>query len=916
MPLYEDLAKQILTKNADNLMAMTPEARKKEIDNVVNKVESNPALNITADSPLELEKEIDEGETAYSKILAQWDKRNRGKLESYRETYVPKRWNALRQLHRDSDLTKQGVILDRDLPAGEIELGFGVEPVRSLKGALTKYFNDEGYKGGVPVFKSGEDIIYIDPTDKKPVRVNPGWLAKAGQGIPVATEVGGTLAVTKGTSSPAAMVAKEAGAGGLGAGVGELIRLSIGKHLDAHDLTDTEIWKKSGIYAGTSATITAGIGSLLAGAKGLINLRTGGLFNKSDAVEVGIPIEAADQVVGELNQYLKSRGKKGQFSPTLAQKADDALIESGEAELRRNVEYAPRFRERDLLNIQAEQDALEAITAPSVKPYAPSTVTDVTEKRVARRVEQAKDIVRENTSQLKRELDQIGTVQKEAVGADTLATLQAKDQAEEDAVDESWDVLREIGGYNPKTRTYGIEIPAGVRTKKVEALFKRQASTARTTAGSPPHDIFVGQQKGKAADLSDYNNELSRLKKKYRQISNNGTATDIDTVDLNQVIKSMEGDRKLALFKAGRRDLIRQIDTAEKATAAYHDTYKTSVIGDLTRLNKNGVPEIKSQSFVDNMLNRDVSEVDDLLSTISSNPELIMQWKEGIANAYKREAYRETTEGVLKFSRKASNEFLDKYKHVLERPLLFSKAEINSLKKTGSLSQKVERQSMRLKAFKKKAETLWGSGKLSKIDPDNLVKFVTSSDGSWITASGQGVQDRLKKIKFVRNVTRGYPGAWQDFQNKFTSRLRSDLVTDARTGRINPKKIATWISGDNESRMIKEIMGKRYYDDLVKVNKVIQMLNKPMSKLAANEANRGWIQTVRAGVAPPLTKRGRGFTALLTFGSAEGHRRTADALLNQNTIRDVAELAEHNAWTRQFFEKAASLGYLHEEEIK
>lgn len=918
MSLSEDFARQILTKNADTLMAMTPEDRKKEIDFVVGKVESNPALTTTVPIPLELENKINKGEEAYSRKLAYWDKTTARTAESYKEHTVPKRWKGLNQLHRDAELAKEGVVLDRDLPAGELELGFGVEPVRSLQGALTQYFNDEGYEGGVPVFKSGEDIIYVDPTDNKPVRVNPGWKALAGQAIPIATEVGGTLAVTKGAGAtgPAAMVAKETGASGVGASVGELVRLSIGKHLNAHDLNDTEIWKQSGIYGATAAAITGAVGTLLTGAKGIYNVRTGGLFNKKDVVEAGIPVKAADQVIAELNSYLKQRGKAGQFKPTMAQRSDDALVESAEAELRRKVEYAPRFRERDALNIQAEKEALEAMTDPVLKPYTPSTVTEVATKRVEHRVEQARDVVRTNADNFKRELDQMGALQKENVGADTLAILQAKDQAEKAAVDQNWDTLREMGGYDPNTKIYGIGIPIGSETKGLEREFKRQAATARTTAGRPPQDVFVSTPKGKLEDLADYNVEISRLKKKYRQITSNGTATDLDSRDLSNIIDSMEKDRTLALFKAGREDLTNQIALAEKATAVYHDAYKRSVIGDLTRLDKNGVPEIKAQDFVDNMLNRNTVEVDQFLSTISDNPELVMQWKEGIANAYKRKAYTETSKGVFKFNRDASNRFLNQYRDVLERPILFSKSEINALKKTGSLSETIAEQTKKFEGFKHRAEKLWGSGKLSKIDPERLVKFVTDSNGSWVTARGEGVQDRVKKIKFVKNITKKYPGAWQNFKNDFTSQLKADLVTDSRTGRINPKKISDWVSNDSKARIIKEVMGKPYYDDLVTLNKVTQMLNKPMDKLAANEANRGWVQTIRAGAAPPLTQRGRALTALLTFGSTEGHKRTADAILDQGAMKEIATLAEHSAWTRQFFEKAASLGYLHEDEIK
>lgn len=930
MPLYEDLARQILNKKSDELMALPEGARRQEIENLFTRLESNPALTIDAEVPQDIVDEINEGEVLYSKYLRHFNDMSKNVTPEHKERYTPKRWSGLKQLYRDSELVKMGVVLDRDLPAGDIELGFGIEPVRSLQGALKEHFNKKGFKGAVPVFKSGEDIIYIDPTDQKPVRVNPGWKALVGKGIPIATEVGATIAITKGrgagTGTPGAMkmVAKETGASGVGAAVGELVKLSIGKYLDAHDLSDTEIWEKSGIHGATSAAITAGVGFLLAGTKGFIGARhQGRVFTEKDAIEAGIPAKNSELVVNELNKFLKARGKKSKFKPTLAQKADDAILESSEAQLRRKVEYSQRFKDADVLNAQAEKDTLDLMTQPSVKPYAPSSVSEVAGRRAAHRVEQAKDIFSKNTDEFNQQLNQIGKISKEQVGESTLKVLRAKNKLANDALNSQWDSVRKLGGFDPKTELYNISIPNGSETKNLQAIFKRQAETARTTLGSPPSDVFVTAAKkaGKKAipierkleDLSDFNIEIGRLKKKYRQISDNGVSTDIDTRDLQKVINALEADRKIALYKAGRTDLMKAIDAAENQTAKYHEVYKRSVIGDLTQVNKNGVPEIKSQEFVDNMLKRDPSEVDDFLAVISDNPELINQWKQGIANAYKRTAFRGTTKkGVKNFNRDASDNFLAKNAKALDK--FFNKKELEGFRQTGKLSEKVNSQVKKLSDFKHKAQDLWGSGKLSRIDPDSLVEFVTDSEGSWITAKGQGVQNTIKKIKFVKNITKEYPGAWQRFQNDFTAQLKKRLVTDHRTGRINPNNLASWIEDTGKSDTIKQVMGKQYYDDLVTVNKMIRMLNKPMDKLAANEAAKGWVQTIRAGAAPPLTARGRALTAILTFGSNEGHKRTADALLDQNLMRQTAELAEHSAWTRQFFEKAASIGYILDEE--
>jgi len=666
--------------------------------------------------------------------------------------------------------------------------------------------------------------------------------------------------------------------------------------MGAHDMDMNEIISKSAVRGGWSAGATLGIGMLFAGAKGLANFRSGRLFTKDDAIDAGIPVKDADKAIEEANKLLP-KGKE--IKPTLAQKGDDVLVESSEAELRGRSEYAQRFRERDVANIEGEQAALERIGAAEVKPYAPKTVGDVAGERVARRVAQGEAVVARNQAQLDARLGQIGKVQKETVGADTLAILKEKDKAVKDAVDSSWDDVRTTGGWDEATETYGIKIPRGESTERLSGILERQAKSAETTTGAAATAKMFTKGKG-VADLGDYNREISRLKKQRRNISKG--ISDQDSQDLDNVIQAMTQDRKLALIKSGNRNLLNKIEAAEDATANYHKTYKRSVIGDLTAVDEKGISKIKSQDFVDNMLKRDIEEVDNFVGVIGDNPELMLKWKEGLADAYKQVAF---VEG--KYNARASNRFIKKHEKILSR--FFDKPDIEGFKSVGKLHEHVDVLRKKQEAFKKIASNKWGSGKLSKLDPDSLVKFVTNDTGSWITGKGmatRGVQSAANKINFVKRITRGEKGAWQAFKNDFKTSLQRDL-TNVETGRINPKKMAEWVSGKNKDTVV-AVMGKNYYNDLVKINKVIQMLSKPMKKLAAEEARMAWVQTVRAGVAPPLTRRGRAFTALMLFDKKAHHKATIDALLDQKTMHEVAKLAEHNVVTRRVAEKAFSLG--------
>lgn len=895
MSLFQDAARTMIDSRRDEIMALPVEQRKAFINSVIDDLSRNPVLNIQTEPT----QKTSENLTKLEAVQATHEKRMRERsglpdeiLQRQGAIGIPS--SDLKLTRRNAELESQGVITDRDLEEGSLEIGFGVDPVRALKGVLSEKFGQN-----VPVFKSGDDIIYIDPTDNKPIKVNPNLAAGVGQSLPVAGEIAAAFIGRKGAGSVAGQVAKESGLAGVGAAVGEFTRLALGKAMNVHDLDVTEMIEESGVQAAWAAGVTLGIGTLISSVKGLANFRSGRVFNREDALEVGVAAKDADEVVEEANKLLP---EGTEFKPTLAQKGDDTLVESAESELRGRSEFAQKFRERDVENLQAQQASLEKVGQQEVKPFAPSTVGEVAEKQVERQIAKEAAPVKVNEAQLKSELDQIGKVQKETVGKPTLEVIKAKEKTADDAVDTLWDDVRKTGGFDEKTKTFNIPIEPQQPTQELSKVLSRQARTARTGEGASATKSFFN--KDQPADLGDFQSEISRLKSRLRKMKTGAQASQRDAKDVNDVIKAMEQDRNLALVKAGRQDLMDKIKLAEVETANFHDTFKRSVIGDLTELTPNGTPKIKSQTFVDDIMKRDDSEINDFFDVIGDNLEIKNQWKQGIGDKYKREVFSVGKDGKTTFSQKKNQEFLKKNQFALEK--VFSKKEMAGFLKTGNLHEKVAAQTKRLDQFTKQAKDKWGAGVLSKLDPQSLNKFITGNTGSWITPQGKGVQFNVSKIKFVKNLTKNDPGAWQAFKNDFKKSLQKDL-TNVESGKIDSKKLSEWISPGNKDTVV-EVMGEGYFNDLIKINKVVKMLNKPLKKLAVEESRLAWVQSVRAGVAPPLTRRGRAFTALLLFDKKAHHKATIDALLDPKTIREVAQLSEHDIVTRRVMEKAFSLG--------
>jgi antitoxin (DNA-binding transcriptional repressor) of toxin-antitoxin stability system len=311
---------------------------------------------------------------------------------------------------------------------------------------------------------------------------------------------------------------------------------------------------------------------------------------------------------------------------------------------------------------------------------------------------------------------------------------------------------------------------------------------------------------------------------------------------------------------------------------------------------------IKEQTFIANMLRRDNSEIEQFRNIIEDNPALLNEWKTGLAQSWKRAAFNEKE----RYSPDLSKKWFEDNNGALE--YFFTGAEIKAMQSTGGLAKKVASQTERLKKFVDKANKKWGSGSLSRVDPEGLTKFITGGGGGWTTPIGKGVQTRISKIKYVKNITAEHPSAWRGLQNDFKANIRNTII-DPQTGNLNAGKLADMVGDSDHVKVIKEMLGTKYYEDLKVISEALSIVSKSEIRMAGSQGMKASIQAVRAGAAPPLTKRGRVLTTLVTFNNKSAQKRAADALLSNTSMRETAELLSHDPWTRRFMEKSFSLGY-------
>jgi hypothetical protein len=888
MPVSEDVARSIIRNNAEEISTLSPEDRISSVKDIMAGVEKS--IQTKGDIDPDLQKEI-------AKLTALTTEEPT-KRSSF--ALVPQ----LDRLKKKASQQAEGISTDEPLPAGDLEIGFGVNPEESLSKSLTKYFGKR-----VTTFKRDDELFYVDPELKVVKKANPNILGKAGLLLPVAGDIAGTIgggalgaAVTK---TPSGAVIGEAFGSGLGTGGAEYVRLSIGKSFGMHDLSQKEMVKEAAKKGAISTAATGAVGGIVALTKGVGNFIKGHIFTADDALRHGLTKEQGEAVISEVNDILGKKAIKG----TLFKLTDDPIAGSAEAEVRGTVEHAGQFIQRDLSDQKALSDAFEIVTKPS-KAEGGQAVQDVLGKQIGKRITQAKDIVIKNVDELQKRLS---SVKKETVGKPTRDVILAKQQVAKSAEKSAWEEVKKAGGFSEDAQKFNIAVPIGDSTKKLRTIAERRSESAFTDVTRKTSQIF--SKNAKVADLEDYKVELSNLRAASRAISKNKQFGDPDTKSINEAVSAMVEDRRLHLIKIGKEDLLKKIESAEKKTFQFNETFNRSVVGDLTKKDESGVFKIQAKQFVDKVLKGDSEEAKQLLTVIGDNPTLMTQWKEGISNAFERDVldklniHAGTTVKPPKRAEliKKTSDWIDSKKDVLEQ--FFTKEELDGIKKTGDLAVLVKKQIAQQERIIKSAEKTFGRGKLTSLDPDNLVKFVTNDSGSFITPTKQGVQSSLRKIRFVKNVTKDHPGAWNKFKEEFSTSINKEAL-NPDTGLLDPKKISNIVNKQPEN--VREIMGEEYLRNLRSINRVAHILAKTPKSLRQDETQRGLKQLVRGTGAPPLTQRGRLFTALLIFNEKQGHKVIADSLLNPENLKRVVELSKHSTLTRQSAELAASLGFLTE----
>jgi len=841
-----------------------------------------------------------------------------------------------------------GVILDRDYPYGNFNVGFAPNPQVAIQKELSERYREQGLIGDehrelLRVGPATKNLEWLDLEGESPrwTELNLTPEQYTGLGLPLGGDVLGTIlagkgAVKSGKGIPG-MVALEAAGSAAGTFVGEVTRLVSGRVAGVHDMDSMDILAQAGELGVEAGAITMTMGTGVSVVKGISNFIKGQVYTKKAAMMHGLNSDQADEMIAELNRINKELGGKITVKTTLAKTTDDPGLLAKEEELRSTGGYGKEFIERDRADQAGITETVEGLTrqfevAPTPKPVGDPgrTVQDAIEKQYTKGVSKGREVVAKNESELKTALDEFDTVSPQTVGEPTRVIIEKKSELAKKSADAAHDKWKKSAGYDEATDLTGIKIPLDGDALKLKKTLNRQqkdailkltkdkkakifSSVEDVAEDAQKHEDFASKflgQKGKkipkkdeAYDLIDYNIAISDLKSAIRNSYKTGDWATPAVRDMQRAVKALEKTRNDGLVKIGKASLIDEIEKANVKTRKMHEVYNQSILGDLTETTGTGSYRIKNEKVFRSVLNSGTQEAGKFASILKTEPEAFRAWKAAFADEYMRKVAKS---GIP--NKDLHKQFIDDYSSVLKH--FFEPDEMAKMKKLGGLGEVVKKQQDQISNILKTVNKS-GIGKLRSLDPEELIDFVAGKTGKFYKPLGKGefkeVSAPISKVRYLKNKLKNQPEAWAQYKNAYAKRIRNSVVSNK--GLTDYEAITTLLKKEGDS--IKETLGQKYFDNLQTVAEVGRIAAIKGKKLSDDEAYKLVIQAIRGTkIAPPLSERGRRFTASLVYGNKKAHEIIAESLLDPKKISEVAELAKHSKFTRQTAELAASLGFI------
>lgn len=754
-------------------------------------------------------------------------------------------------------------------------------------------------------------LEWKNPSTGKWTLANPPGLdagdmsAFVGEGIVLGAEVGGGIAA--GGAGPVGIAAGI----GLGAFMGEMTRLAIGRNRGINaDMDVDDVIREAAIRAGI-ATATGGVGEAVYRVGRIVYGRmvTGGslppaLARKSEAISSG-----ADDLA-DVSQRVQARiGKKLPATP--GQVVDDPLVESTEAQIVRKSGGEPI---RDTYKVQQEvfKEYEASVKSPFVGPRRDETLEVVGRdiQAVARRGPQKGMAKAEQQTEAARQaVDDALEIATRGEIAPDLANGLARQGLQEgrDMVQAYFG--RHYARINEMAGGAKIDLEpfrqVAKKWKKVidddilPILVEEDGNLIRAASGAKISETQglefgarvdggyliepVTKLAAEPATFGSVQRTLSALRREIR-LAKKGVGARTDVKALSELRDALVTSRNLAL--RGRPELARQIDDLEASYARARQLVDRSLIGDILKKKEGGGYVLRDEFVLNRILSSPSGAAQ--VSRVLNDPQYaafqdaLDPIRQGILGKFKNEVYDRDTglvrSGPLKTWMKNKR---DSLKH------FFSEEEIKRLDDVGDAAVMLREMEKREDNIVKSLNKSFGM-KINEYDSENVVSNI-------FQAKRRGDVGRLKKI--LGEDSR----EWQGFQGAAQRQMWQDISSWNPTQsefRVNVAKLAGKLSNEGDRKLIEATFGKQYLSDLDTVSDVLKIIEKrpgvQIGDFLSELTGKGEASALRHIARWHLgmfTMRGRALTAAIKIRGKAAERAIIRAFSDVEEMRRLAQLA-------------------------
>lgn len=367
---------------------------------------------------------------------------------------------------------------------------------------------------------------------------------------------------------------------------------------------------------------------------------------------------------------------------------------------------------------------------------------------------------------------------------------------------------------------------------------------------------------------------------------------------------ALSRDVRNAIERTDNAELLSKHNNARSARVEQRDLFESGVIGKVLKTNKSGEYSVSDQKVMEELLvpqtQGNPHQFLDLLDEFGS-PQQKRAVRSALADIY-QDAVSGETSGAIKSQHRR---FMNKYGEAVRR-LYGDDAEV--FDNVFELARRNQMEAKKVKLDTKRLNKS-GLGMIGQMDNDKVL--------GQLVGSPNGKDLPFDKVRAFRSVVEEEnPELWGHFQSLVARDMSSAVM--GKVGKykdkvFSAKKLDAYLT---EDRIIylREFMGDQYVDDLLTFRDGIEVLQKEFvrsAETAAIEGKRAFRQSVRTAVAPPLSRRGRAYTAAITASDRHQNRMLASALADVGGVARLAALVSAPPGSKAAIRAAESLGLYH-----